>query len=132
MTFRVIFLPHFQSVYFDCGKKCCDHEDWDTEQVQSCIERCEKPVGAAQNLVQNELSQLQNRLQTCIRECSHRAYDKFKGDEQITDSQRMLVQKESLACSTQCVDEQLLSAIPATMGRISTQLEKLRKEQFDN
>ena len=30
-----------------------------TEQVQSCIERCEKPVNAAQNLVQSELSQLQ-------------------------------------------------------------------------
>lgn len=54
-----LLLLSFQSVYFGCGKKCCDNREMSTEQVQSCIERCEKPVNAAQNLVQSELSQLQ-------------------------------------------------------------------------
>eukprot|EP00108_Taenia_solium_P012092 TsM_000878000 transcript=TsM_000878000 gene=TsM_000878000 len=132
------FLRKMQSIYFGCGKKCCDNKDFDTEQVQSCIEHCEKPVSAAQSLVHGELNQLQvhqscdfaSRFQTCVRECSHRAHDKFKGaDDTLTEAQRILVQKETLVCVNKCVEEQITNAIPATVRLVSTQLQKLRAEQ---
>ncbi|KAH9286769.1 Uncharacterized protein ECG_01830 [Echinococcus granulosus] len=124
------FLRKMQSIYFGCGKKCCDNRDFDTEQVQSCIEHCEKPVSAAQSLVQGELNQLQSRFQTCVRECSHRAHDKFKGaDDTLTEAQRILVQKETLVCVNKCVEEQITNAIPATVRLVSAQLQKLRAEQ---
>ncbi|VDO03979.1 unnamed protein product [Rodentolepis nana] len=60
------FLRNMQSIYFGCGKKCCDNREYSTEQVQSCIERCEQPVASAQNLVQGELTTLQVCLFSCI------------------------------------------------------------------
>ncbi|KAM7540083.1 hypothetical protein Aperf_G00000021683 [Anoplocephala perfoliata] len=123
------FLRKMQSIYFGCGKKCCDNKEYSTEQVQSCIERCEKPVSAAQNLVQGELSQLQNRFQTCVRQCSQQAYDKFRGAEELSEAQRMLLQKDTLVCVNKCVEEQISTAIPATMRAVSAQLKKISAEQ---
>ncbi|BHF58615.1 hypothetical protein SprV_0100156800 [Sparganum proliferum] len=129
--FLVSFIYQSTSLYFGCGKKCCDNSSWTTEEVQSCVEKCEKPVSAAQQLIQSELTTLQNRLQTCVRECSHRAYDKMRSDD-ISDAQRMVLQKESLACTKQCVDEQITTSLPLVMGRISDQLKALQKSQLDS
>nr|CDS27079.1 protein fam136a [Hymenolepis microstoma] len=124
------FLRNMQSIYFGCGKKCCDNKDYSTEQVQSCIERCEQPVSSAQNLVQSELTTLQNRFQSCVRQCSHQAYDKFKGtEEELSEAQRMLVQKDTLVCVNNCVEEQISTAIPAAIRAVSASLKKISAGQ---
>lgn len=51
-----------QSFYFGSAKKCCDNDSLTMEQVQTCLERCERPVNNAQTLVQGELRQLQASL----------------------------------------------------------------------
>ncbi|VDL95543.1 unnamed protein product [Schistocephalus solidus] len=126
----VRFLRKMQSLYFGCGKKCCDNTSWTTEEVQSCVEKCEKPVSAAQKLIQSELTTLQERLQTCLRECSHRAYDKMRSDD-ISDAQRMVLQKEGLACTKQCIDDQINTSLPLVIGRVADQLKVLHKSQQD-
>ncbi|VDL32367.1 unnamed protein product [Hymenolepis diminuta] len=124
------FLRKMQSIYFGCGKKCCDNKEYSTEQVQSCIELCEKPVSSAQELVQGELSTLQNRFQSCVRQCSHQAYDKFKGvEEDLSEAQRMVVQKDTLVCVNKCIEEQISTAIPASIRAVSASLKKISAEQ---
>ncbi|KAM3186254.1 hypothetical protein ACTXT7_004711 [Hymenolepis weldensis] len=110
--------------------QCCDNKEYSTEQVQSCIELCEQPVSSAQNLVQGELTTLQNRFQSCVRQCSHQAYDKFKGvEEDLSEAQRMLVQKDTLVCVNKCIEEQISTAIPASIRAVSASLKKISAEQ---
>lgn len=41
----------------------------------------------------------------------------------------MLVQKDTLVCVNKCVEEQISTAIPATMRAVSAQLKKISAEQ---
>ncbi|VDM15937.1 unnamed protein product [Hydatigera taeniaeformis] len=112
------FLRKMQSIYFGCGKKCCDNKDFDTEQVQSCIEHCEKPVNAAQNLVQGELNQLQ------VHQCCFFAVFNF-----FSFISKWASSMETLVCVNKCIEEQITNAIPATVRLVSAQLQKIRAEQ---
>lgn len=47
----------------------------------------------------------------------------------MSESMRLLVQKDSLGCLSKCIDTQIGETIPATVARISSQLKKLHSEQ---
>lgn len=73
---------------------------------------------------------LQNRLQTCARQCSHQAYDKVKGSgDELSEAERLLVQKDSLDCVKKCVEDQIFTAIPATVRAVTAELKKLSAQQ---
>ena len=53
-----------------CAAKCCDNRELSLESVQKCVENCASPLNYAQNYVQKELEQLQNKLQRCVMDCN--------------------------------------------------------------
>lgn len=42
-----------------CAAKCCDDTKSSATQVQSCVERCQKDIQSATDLIDNEMKQLQ-------------------------------------------------------------------------
>ncbi|RTG86951.1 uncharacterized protein DC041_0004437 [Schistosoma bovis] len=68
------------------------------------------------------------RLQLCASECANQARDKLPSN--ATESQVKNAQREILACSQKCVDNQLSKGLPALIIRLKDQLQKLKQNQI--
>lgn len=55
-------LRKMQADCFKCSTRCCENTNWTSEDVQSCLTRCQAPVQEAQNFLEGEL----NNYQVCI------------------------------------------------------------------
>lgn len=64
------YLRKMQATMHRCAAKCCDNREISLESVQKCVENCSSPLNYAQNYVQRELEQLQNKLQRCVMDCN--------------------------------------------------------------
>ncbi|KAH8860345.1 hypothetical protein EWB00_004427 [Schistosoma japonicum] len=124
------YLRKIQANFFRCGLKCCEDLDASIAEVQRCVERCETPLSQAHELMQSEVSTFQTRLQVCASECANQARDKLSSD--TTESQLKNAQREVLACSQKCVDNQLSTGLPALITRLKDQLQKLNQNQIMN
>ena len=49
-----------------CSSACCQKPRSTLDDVTHCIENCAQPLMRAQQMVSNELSQFQGRLQSCV------------------------------------------------------------------
>ncbi|CAH8511892.1 hypothetical protein MS3_00006448 [Schistosoma haematobium] len=124
----IAYLRKIQANYFQCGLKCCEDPDASITEVQHCVERCEVPLSKAHEIMQSEVSSFQARLQLCASECANQARDKLPSN--ATESQLKNAQREILACSQKCVDNQLSKGLPALIIRLKDQLRKLKQNQI--
>ncbi|CAH8481667.1 unnamed protein product [Schistosoma turkestanicum] len=124
----IAYLRKIQANYFQCSLKCCENPDASITEVQHCVERCEIPLKQAHELMQSEVSSFQSRLQLCASECANQARDKLPSN--ATESQLKNAQREILACSQKCVDNQLSTVLPALITRLKEQLQKLKQNQI--
>lgn len=60
---------------FICSSKCCEDSISSAEQVQKCIENCQRPLVQWQNTAKQELERFQNRIQRCMVTCQDNAQD---------------------------------------------------------
>lgn len=60
-----------------CAVKCCDNKELSMQGVQNCVEKCSKRLMKANNHVQQELSNFQNRVQRCVMDCNDDIRDKM-------------------------------------------------------
>ncbi|KAM7460898.1 hypothetical protein LguiA_029019 [Lonicera macranthoides] len=66
---------HFtlQKEYFRCAYECFDRRR-NQEEIEMCVENCSVPVLQAQNLIENEMAEFQERLSRGLMVCQ----DKFE------------------------------------------------------
>ncbi|XP_073126885.1 uncharacterized protein [Henckelia pumila] len=62
-----------QQAYFKCAHECFDRRK-KKEEIANCVEHCSAPVINAQNLVENEMANFQERLNRSLKVCQ----DKFE------------------------------------------------------
>lgn len=60
---------------FLCSAKCCEDSITSAEQVQKCIENCQRPLMQWQSTVKQELERFQSRIQRCMVTCQDHAQD---------------------------------------------------------
>ncbi|KAB7507462.1 hypothetical protein Anas_02093 [Armadillidium nasatum] len=104
-----------------CAAKCCENEEASVNNVHKCIENCSTPLSQAQNFIQTELSQFQERLQRCVMVCQDKVKDKVTVS--TTEVEAGVYKREFEDCAMQCVDEHI-SLLPSIRKRITKVLQK--------
>ncbi|CAG0895725.1 unnamed protein product [Cyprideis torosa] len=105
-----------------CAAACCDDKSGDMEYTHRCIEECSRPMVAAQEYVQREMQQLQDRLQRCMMDCEDGVRDKIRPDTKDTEVE---VFKQSFEkCAVSCVDK-TLSTLPTLTAKWKAYLDKI-------
>ena len=56
---------------------CFDNASLTMEQLDNCLQQYNKPMEVAQNIIQNEMAKLQDRLQRCSSACQDTVQDKY-------------------------------------------------------
>ncbi|DAZ99753.1 TPA: hypothetical protein N0F65_003540 [Lagenidium giganteum] len=109
-----------------CSAKCLDDKSWSSEQLQSCVERCQMPMGQLQNLLQNEMQSFQNRLQRGAMECQDRARDAMPTSGNPSEAQMASIQKDMEACFKKVVDMHV-KLLPTVQKRVEEAAAQLKK-----
>ncbi|KAH8408987.1 hypothetical protein KR009_004916 [Drosophila setifemur] len=69
------YLRKLQIEMHACAKKCCADADANADAVQRCVDRCQIPLTRARCFVQQELTEFENRLESCMQQCRLRGSD---------------------------------------------------------
>lgn len=102
---------------FLCGAKCCEDSISTAEDVQRCIQSCQRPLMELQSNVKQELERFQNRIQRCVMTCQDAAQDSLSavGEERA---------KQNFdSCLLKCADEHL-AVLPSIKQRLLESLSK--------
>ncbi|KAH8272741.1 hypothetical protein KR026_007455 [Drosophila bipectinata] len=92
-----------------CATKCCANSDASAEAVQRCVDRCQLPLTRARCYVQQELSEFENRLETCVQKCHQ-----MRGGSGDCHLER---------CSIECIDGHV-ALLPEMLRAMRVTLEK--------
>ncbi|KXJ83409.1 protein FAM136A [Aedes albopictus] len=96
-------LRKMQGEMHECAARCCRDTNASMDSVQRCIEACSTPVQRAQQHVEQELGNFNNRLQRCVMDCNDSIKDKMgpkPSDEDISKYTSMFER-----CAIKCVDK---------------------------
>ena len=96
---------------------CCDLKQ--QSAMQSCLERASMPVQVAQNIIQNEMSQFENRIARCSQDCNDQVRDQFANQDVSNPKIQEQAMKKANACMSTCVDKHL-----ALLKGIKARIEK--------
>ncbi|KAH8277581.1 hypothetical protein KR018_001684 [Drosophila ironensis] len=124
IALRIKHVPIPKSKMHVCAARCCDDEKGTLESVQNCIEKCAAPLMDAQDYLQHELGQFQNRLQSCVRDCNTDARSSLPRNPNDSDMSRSQHLFEN--CTGNCVEKHinllpgLLKSIKQTLDRGTT------------
>nr|GLL32996.1 protein FAM136A-like [Ipomoea trifida] len=103
-----------RQAYFKCAFECFDRKK-KPEEIGSCVEYCSVPVVNAQNAVQNEISQFQEKLQRSLMVCQ----DKFEAAKLKPNKGDVVKGLESY------VDQSVqdgIKTLPHIVGKLKTSL----------
>lgn len=90
-----------------CAAACCDDMNSSKESVQNCVKNCQSDVVAAQNYVQRELSNFENKLQRCAMDCQDKVREKVTPDTKPDQMEKFGKLFED--CAFNCVDSHVHS-----------------------
>ncbi|GBG27633.1 Protein FAM136A [Hondaea fermentalgiana] len=94
---------------FLCSAKCCDSAVGN-EQLQNCVQECQRKTAQTESIISQELETFQQRLQRCAMGCNDRAQDQIPADPNAQTPELInRLQKEAEACANKCVDTNLAS-----------------------
>ncbi|GAB2227641.1 hypothetical protein Droror1_Dr00009468 [Drosera rotundifolia] len=100
-----------QKAYFKCAHECFDRSRRQ-EEIGNCVEHCSVPVLTAQNVVETEMAQFQERLQRSLMVCQ----DRYEAAKLQTGQANAMAEMES------CVN----SSINDSIKTLPYLVEKLR------
>lgn len=102
-----------------CAAECCTDRTSSMDQVHRCVESCTGSVTRAQNFVQNELNQFQERLQRGILSCQDKVKEKMSANP--SDAEVRRYQSEFESCAVACVNQHI-EKLPSLMDKIKSAL----------
>ncbi|KAF8774737.1 protein FAM136A-like [Argiope bruennichi] len=103
-----------------CAAKCCDNRSLSMEETHQCIESCSKTITEAQNFLQNELTNYQDRIQRCVMQCQDSIRDKVTPS--TTEAEVSAFKKDFESCVVKCADTHI-ALIPSMLKRIKEVLQ---------
>ncbi|XP_014672247.1 PREDICTED: protein FAM136A-like [Priapulus caudatus] len=114
-------LRNMQGDMYRCSTACCDDKGRNMDQVQKCVDRCSKPIYQAQNFIQGEIQNYQDRLQRCALKCQDDTRDQVTPSTSEAEMARLKDKMEG--CVVRCADEHI-QLVPALMKRIQEVLQQ--------
>jgi hypothetical protein len=84
--------------------QCCDSKGSQRE-VQSCINQAQRPSQVAQQIMNNQLQQFQNRLQRGQMDCDDQVKDRYPGLDGSDPKKMERAQNEYNACIAKTFDK---------------------------
>ena len=85
---------------------CYDVRGASGQDIQNCVQGTNRRMEAIHNIIQNEMGQLQNRLERCSMGCQDEVRDKMAGKDN-TPANMAAAEKVALDCTTSCVDKHI-------------------------
>lgn len=114
-----------QKQMFLCSSDCYD-KAVSREIVESCVERCNKPLKKASKVVQKEMDDLQGQLSRCGMTCYDKAQQKFGPDEEhYTVFQNKEFSEQLSSCISSCVDDHI-KLLPDIRRRIVESVQRMK------
>ncbi|XP_039267744.1 protein FAM136A-like [Styela clava] len=111
------YVRKYQKKAYLCGANCCDNTSASAEEVQRCIETCQRPLAEMQNNVKQELERFQNRIQRCMMACQDVAQD------QVSALGETAAKEKFESCLYKCAEEHL-KLLPGIKKRLIDVLPK--------
>ncbi|XP_009598754.1 uncharacterized protein [Nicotiana tomentosiformis] len=106
---------HFnlQQAYFKCAYECFDRRR-KREEIDNCVEYCSVPVLQAQNLVENEMANFQEKMNRSLRVCQ----DKY-------ETAKLQKNSDATKVVESCVDQSVqdsIKTLPHLVGKLKVSL----------
>lgn len=105
-----------------CAADCCSDAKASMNSVHACVEHCARDLNKAQNFVQNELGQFQERLQRGVLLCQDKIKEKVGPNPTEADMKRYRAEFES--CAVDCVNYHV-NQLPSLKQKIKAGLDQL-------
>ncbi|KAL3286315.1 hypothetical protein HHI36_000824 [Cryptolaemus montrouzieri] len=115
------YLRKMQADMHRCAAKCCDNKSTSLEGVQKCVDRCSTTLNWAQNYVQTNLTQLQNKLQRCVLDCNDDIKVKMGPNPTDQEVEKFTALFED--CAKNCVDKQI-DYMPSLLRKMKIDISK--------
>ncbi|RLN89171.1 hypothetical protein BBJ28_00011352 [Nothophytophthora sp. Chile5] len=110
-----------------CAAKCFENKNWSSEQLQSCVERCQMPTQQVNQFMQQEMQNFQSRIQRCAQDCQDRAQDALPATGNPSESQIARAQKDMETCVGRCVDSHI-SLLPNISSRVEQAVNQVKQQ----
>mmetsp|Transcript_19951 Transcript_19951/g.24617 ORF Transcript_19951/g.24617 Transcript_19951/m.24617 type:complete len:152 (-) Transcript_19951:826-1281(-) len=122
---RSLLRPVARNAYA-CVVKCYDDagQNGSVEAIDHCSQRCQAPYQMANNVVQQEVGQFQNRLNRGMMQCNDDASAMITPDVQKDSRKMKKVEDTILKCISKTVDNQMKQLQPMRQ-RVASQLKTL-------
>ena len=85
---------------------CYDNKRASAQEIQHCVQGCNRKMEAVNNVVQGEMNQLQSRLERCSMGCQDEVKDAMAGKDN-TPANMAEAEKIALKCTSTCVDKHM-------------------------
>ena len=99
---------------------CCDLNQQNA--MQSCLERASMPVKIAQQIIQNEMGQFENRIARCSQDCSDSVRDEFSNQDASNPRVQEKAMMKANVCMSTCVDKHL-ALLKGMKARIESEID---------
>jgi hypothetical protein len=96
---------------------CCDLKN--DEATNQCLERASQPMNFAQQIIQNEMAQLQSRVQRCGQECEDNIRDSMSNQDMSKPKVQDEFMRKANVCMNTCADKHL-----ALLTSVKARIEK--------
>ncbi|XP_046850239.1 protein FAM136A-like [Xenia sp. Carnegie-2017] len=106
-----------------CAADCCEDSST-TQVVQGCISKCFLPSQRAQEYINGEINNFQDRLSRCARACQDKIQDKITVN--TTQLEASKLQEEMKVCVDECCDTHR-ELLPKLFQRMSETLLRLQQ-----
>ena len=84
--------------------ECCNSKS-SSQDVERCVRGCASPGQIVQQVIQNEIGQLQNRLERCSMQCQDEVQDKYPNLTSLSGNPG--AEAMMTKCASSCVDKHI-------------------------
>eukprot|EP00904_Undaria_pinnatifida_P001153 jgi/Undpi1/11038/HiC_scaffold_30.g13338.m1 len=117
-----LYARPLQKAAYLCMAKCNDNITMSSEAVNACMRRCEQPLQGINQVVQQEVGGMQNRLQRCTMDCADDAKDSIPAGAKEGDAAVERAMAQNAKCAGVCVKKHL-ALMPGIEAKIKAAAE---------
>eukprot|EP00752_Nemacystus_decipiens_P004900 g4459.t1 len=121
-----LYARPLQKAAYLCMAKCNDNSKMTAEAVSACMRRCEAPLQEINQVVQQEVGGLQNRMQRCAMDCADEAKDLIPEGAKEGDAVVEKAMAQNIKCTSGCAQKHL-AMLPNIEAKIKGAAERAAK-----
>uniref|UniRef100_A0A131XAP0 Protein import into mitochondrial inner membrane n=1 Tax=Hyalomma excavatum TaxID=257692 RepID=A0A131XAP0_9ACAR len=105
-----------------CAVKCCDNSSLSMDGARTCIVNCSEPLNKAQEKVEGELGNFQERIRMCVRQCENDVRDQVTS--MPTEAETSKLKNQYSSCVVKCADKHI-ALLPQMHRRMKESLSQI-------